>query len=65
MTKHLIATGHIGHGLESLAAELPKIEIRLCEYTQRCHKDCLDGLDCRIKKFYDRYPNYLEMGVGA
>lgn len=36
-----------------------------CPYTARCGKDCSNDVDCQVKRFYDRYPQYQEMSIGS
>ena len=36
-----------------------------CPYTARCGKDCPDEIDCSIKKFYNKHPDYISYGVGS
>lgn len=62
-----LLTGHIGKTIEEITefflTEEPTQE--LCEYSVICKKDCAVNNDCRIKVFYQKYPNYQNLNVGS
>jgi len=68
MKKQIIA-GHIGRFRKGIAElvgwDIPTREIKVCEYSERCKKECSADKDCQIKKFYDRYPEYQELNIGS
>lgn len=39
----------------------------LCQYWAKCRNktNCSEQEDCKIKDFYNRYPNYEFLGIGA
>lgn len=71
-TKHFIATGHIGI-LEKeldLETELLPNGIMFCEYLgtkyQCCkNKVCFDNSPCEVRRFRDKYENYIKLGKDA
>jgi len=40
-------------------------EDELCEYWIKCKKNCFADKPCAIKRFYNKYPDYEFLGIGA
>jgi hypothetical protein len=65
--KKILFTGHVGRcRLEDLPEDMtPVAELSLCRYATDCKKECSGDTSCRIKNFYERYPDYKSLGIGA
>jgi len=37
----------------------------LCDYWAKCQRTCGRDKDCGTKRFYDKYPDYEFLGIGA
>ncbi|RLG11369.1 hypothetical protein DRN69_07840 [Candidatus Pacearchaeota archaeon] len=54
-------------GRIDLAIPLLPEGIQFCKYIEMCNKGCFEdkAKTCRVRKFYDKYPNYQEMFIGS
>ena len=41
------------------------VQDNLCDYWAECKRACPRDKDCATKRFYERYPEWRELGVGA
>lgn len=57
-----LATGHFGTR-EIKEYDRRALELKLCPYTPECNRRCINDEDCKIRRFYEKYPDYKSLMV--
>jgi hypothetical protein len=64
-TRKALGVGHLGTREIKEYDRQALDDIKLCPYTTECNRRCIDDTNCRVRRFYDRYPNYKELNIGS